>query len=856
MYVFCRSSLLLSIALLLWLAVVTSALASIAPIQIGTHSHINFSADAELYIDASGQLSPAEVMERSTEFRSVRQSDLAKIHDTRALWLRARIYNNTTEPIERWLVLDKTRVEWVTLYQATPMGWSQSSSGLSIPQKNKPINTIGIVFPIELAAGETRDVLLRVKSRTIIDLDAKIWKIVDFLQAREKRLQLEWIAVGGSLIATLISLTLYARMRQNSYLFFTTLHIFATLMTLSSVGIFEFTLWPTNIAVPVQIHLISGIAGVISLLLFQRSILDLPHTAPTMSKAFVLLTTAFAMLVPLSFINFLLSVKSFNTMIVLSCLLVMYVALKAWKQGNKATRYLVLAYVIIWLTGAMRAAAFMGILKEPFLDDISITWALLLASPLMILALTERAETLNVQLSNSLEISRTKSALLARVSHDLRTPLNTIIGYAQMLARHSVRLTLQQGTAGIERSGRRLLDMIEDLLDQSQLEAKRTSLNTAPLQLQPWLEDIARDSEIMAASNHNTFSLLTSQSLPHTVKVDATRLRQILDNLLTNANRHTKHGQLELHCISNPTHPSQRVRLSFKVKDTGEGIAEKEIAKIFDPFYKGIQSKASDSKQTSRLGLGLSIARDLARLMDAELRVSSQIGIGSQFSFDIEVDCTAKTEQPSVANGYEVPLFTGRDNLCILTADDDPDALRLLIDHLSSLGLYAHGVDSGDALIAALKRTKWDLIITDQTMLHGDGWTVLRYVREHYPSLPVILVSTTAAHPPSSLPTNLHFDAYVSKPLEAKSLAQTLLLWLPQSPKTNPIASTVPALNKPTQLQMDELAALVRGGHITNIVQWCETLACQYPTYTDYANAVQRAAHHLDFDALDQLSKP
>ena len=199
----------LKASLLLWLATLASASRAITPISIDNQSNDNFTAAAEIFIDASGQLGPADMAAHATEFRPLHADELGKIYDERPIWLRARLHNTKTAPIERWLVLDKTRVESVTFYQAMGSSWSQSNSGMRVPQQDKPINTTGVAFSIQLAAGEQRDVLLRVQSRTILDLGAKVWKIVDFLQARENRLQIESVAMGGTLIAALVSLTLF-----------------------------------------------------------------------------------------------------------------------------------------------------------------------------------------------------------------------------------------------------------------------------------------------------------------------------------------------------------------------------------------------------------------------------------------------------------------------------------------------------------------------------------------------------------------------------------------------------------------------------------------------------------------------
>ena len=346
---------------------------------------------------------------------------------------------------------------------------------------------------------------------------------------------------------------------------------------------------------------------------------------------------------------------------------------------------MVLTYALIWLAGTLRATAFMGLNTFSFAEDISITWALLMATPLMVLTILKHASTLNEQLIESNVLARIKQALLTKVSHDLRAPLNTIIGYVHLLAHGSARLSLQQGIAGIERSAMRLLDMIEDLLDQSQLEAKRLTLSIHPLNLRPWLEDLERDSQLLADSNKNTFILKIAPSLTPSVRVDAVRLRQILNNLLTNANRHTHQGQIELHCTCETMHKSDKIRMAFAVVDNGEGIEASAVDHIFESFHKGAAAPSHEGQRASRLGLGLSIAQDLTRLMGGELKVTSKIGVGTRFDFQIEVDAVVFANASTAV-------------------DENPDKLHQFIHLRNSTGPQARGMQSGQAVNAALEK--------------------------------------------------------------------------------------------------------------------------------------------------------
>ena len=844
-----------------WVSVILLALclagarAGVPTVAVGAEPRLNFSASAEIFIDASGAIGPEDISARPGEFRPVLPADLTSRYDNRVFWLRATLHNRNPEPVVRWLVLDSPRLESATLFQQSGGVWTGVETGLAVPRNRKPVAAIGVVLPLRLAPNERRDVLLRVHSRTFIDLDATLWEPLAFSNAQTGRIAIMATAFGGSLIAALISLFVFARLRQRSYLYFAALHLAFAMMVFGREGLWERFLWPADLVLPIQAHVLMVSIGVVSLIFLQRNFLEIDKLEPRWDKVFLALAAATAALIPGSFVDYPLCIRLSSMLGIAVATLSLFVVIRAWWRGNQAALHLLQGYGLAWSLEGLRAAGNLGLVDLPNLRDISVSWALLLATPLILLALIEQARKLNEQLLTSRELTRTKSEFLARVSHDLRTPLNTIIGYARMLARGSAGLSLQQGTTDIERSGLRLLDLIEDLLDQSQLDAGRLSLSVKALALQPWLAEIERAARLMAEAAGNSFVLVVDGALPAAVLTDGPRLRQILDNLLSNANRHTRQGQIALHCGVGPTTPEGRLQLSFAVIDNGEGIAPADLGGIFEPFHKGRTGLESSDRRASRLGLGLSIARDLSRLMGQGLTVASKLGVGTTFRFDIDCEQLAATVlAPGGATASAGRQFRRGKGLRVLVADDDPAALRSLRDRLEAQGLAAHGVRSGGALIAALAQQpqNWDLVITDQAMPDGDGWAVLRFLRQHHPTLPVVLMSAMAPQRPADLPAGVDFDAFISKPILEAALFDTLRAMLP--PLASPPAAVAASHARPDASRRGELAALVRAGRVTAIQQWGRQLAQQHPEFASYAAEVEKMAQALDFDALELLA--
>jgi signal transduction histidine kinase/DNA-binding response OmpR family regulator len=827
----------------------------VPPVAVGAEPHLAFSAGAEIFIDATGALGPEDVSARPGAFRPVVPADLAKSYDNRVFWLRATLHNRNPESVERWLVLDSPRLESATLFHRAGGVWTGIETGLVVPRSRKPVAAIGVVLPLKLAPTERRDVLLRVHSRTVIDLDATLWEPLAYSNAQAGRITITATAFGGSLIAALISLFVFARLRQRGYLYFAALHLSFAMMVLGREGLWERFLWPADLTLPIQAHVLMVSIAAVSLIFLQRNFLDIDKREPRWDRVFLALAAANVALFPASFVNYPACIRLASILVIIVAMLSLFVMLRAWWRGNQAALYLLQSYGLTWGLEGLRATAGLGLIKLPQLQDINASWALLLATPLILLALIEQARQLNEQLLASREMTRTKSEFLARVSHDLRTPLNTIIGYARMLGRGAAGLSVQQGTADIERSSLRLLDLIEDLLDQSQLDAGRLSLSVETLALHPWLAEIERAARLMAEAAGNNCVLVVDGPLPTAVLADGPRLRQILDNLLSNANRHTRQGQITLHCGVEPTAPEGRLQLSFAVIDNGEGIAPDDLERIFEPFQKGRTGHPSSDRRASRLGLGLSIAHDLSRLMGQGLTATSKLGVGTTFRFVIDCERVAGTGlAPAGATPSAERQFRRGEGLRVLIADDDPAALRSLQDRLEAQGLAAHGVRSGRALIAALadRREAWDLVITDQAMADGDGWSVLRFMREHHPTLPVVLMSAMAPQRPADLPADVDFDAFTSKPILETALVDTLCAMLP--PLARQATAVTASQARPDAIRRGELAALVRAGRVTAIQQWSRLLAQQHPEFAAYAAEVEHQAHALDFEALEGLA--
>lgn len=248
--------------------------------------------------------------------------------------------------------------------------------------------------------------------------------------------------------------------------------------------------------------------------------------------------------------------------------------------------------------------------------------------------------------------NKAKSNFLSNMTHELRTPLNAILGYAQILKRDS-RLSERQavGVSTIEHSGEHLLTLINDLLDLAKIEAGKFELVLAPLNLRHFLNGIVNIIHIKAEQKNLQFTFEKSPDLPTTVVGDEKRLRQVLLNLLGNAVKFTDTGQISLR-VSSQTGRGDMTALHFEVEDSGVGMSPGQLERIFQPF----EQVGDTQRKFGGTGLGLSISQQLVRLMGSDISVASELGVGSQFYFDIQVSRVAAAGQVITGDSYDVEL--------------------------------------------------------------------------------------------------------------------------------------------------------------------------------------------------------
>jgi signal transduction histidine kinase/DNA-binding response OmpR family regulator len=363
--------------------------------------------------------------------------------------------------------------------------------------------------------------------------------------------------------------------------------------------------------------------------------------------------------------------------------------------------------------------------------------------------------------SRQLEMaSQHKSQFVASMSHELRTPLNAIIGLTEMMVSNAPRFgteKAQEPLRRVHRAGTHLLGLINQVLDLSKIEAGKLELSPETVNLAPLLEDVIGTARQLAEQNKNRLVVESPENLG-ALTVDPMRLRQILLNLLSNACKFTKQGEVKLRV---KRVVDGRNWIDIAVADTGIGMTPEQQAKLFEEFT---QADSSTARQYGGTGLGLAITRKLARMMGGDVMVASEPGKGSVFTVRLPASAEAQARSSTGSDGRRSPTAD-----CVLVIDDDAIARELIADHLKAEGFSVVTAAGGVEGLKLAKDLRPTAITLDVMMPDLDGWSVLSTLRRdaELADIPVIMITIVDEHRRGIA---LGAAGYLTKPIDRERL--------------------------------------------------------------------------------------
>jgi len=390
-----------------------------------------------------------------------------------------------------------------------------------------------------------------------------------------------------------------------------------------------------------------------------------------------------------------------------------------------------------------------------------------------------------------------KTRFLANMSHEIRTPINTIMGMDEMILREDAKdvpkgyfMSVINYALDIKSASESLLGLINDLLDMSKIESGKMHVIDQEYDSVELLRSIVKMIRVRSREKDLTFEVDIDEKLPKRLYGDSGKIKQIVLNLLTNAVKYTEAGGFTLKVIADGT-VEDRLALIFSVKDTGIGIKEEDMDKLFTAYERLDEEKNSAIQGT---GLGLDISRRFAELMGGSLTCTSEYKKGSEFVLKLtqrvvdEQPIGKFTEEEDTLKGPYVPQFIAPD-ADVLVVDDNPMNLSVIKGLLKATKVFVTTAESGEECLEKIKYDHFDVVLLDHMMPGMDGLETVERIRQTHPDLPVYALTANATSGGEEFYKSKGFDGYLAKPIDSVSLERAIMKHIPEEMMMKPEGS-------------------------------------------------------------------
>lgn len=511
----------------------------------------------------------------------------------------------------------------------------------------------------------------------------------------------------------------------------------------------------------------------------------------------------FALCEMISVMNFIVltllhmtGILSYYTVLVyIDGILVVYIlvmlACVAWDYATRKEsehKKVLIGLIGLGLAGCLEVVVTISNAKMPFKMDISGLCVIAGMVILLFFAILDQVKVFDLlkqETQNAIAATRAKSVFLANMSHEIRTPINAIMGMNEMVLQETNQENVREYARDINSASENLLLIVNDILDFSKIESGKLEIINDNYDLGELIYDVTTLVNMKAENKGLKLTVEVDENLPSKLHGDDKRVREIITNILNNAVKYTDQGFV--HMKVNGTTEGNEVVLSIRVEDSGQGILEEDLNKIFDGFSQVNRKK---NKKVEGTGLGLSITKSLVELMNGSISVESEYGKGSVFTVILpqqivsdekignymshrHVSTSVEVEKKQI----EIP------DVKILVVDDTPMNLKVISKFLTKLKAEVVCAESGEKMLALIKEQTFDIIFLDHMMPNMDGIETLKASKELTGNLcihtPVIALTANAIVGAREMYLEAGFDDYLSKPVKLETLCEMLAQYLP-----------------------------------------------------------------------------
>ena len=756
-----------------------------------------------------------------------------------AIWFRLQLQNDLNNDVNYIINIANSNLDDIQIYTYLDEQMQQKiQMGDSYPFAQRKIPDRNFLTPIKLKANSQYEIYIRVFNLGTLQIPLYIQSEQGLAVAHQSTLLLWGIYFGLTLIMGLYNFILFISVRDNSYLLFS-FFIFTNILFHACLHGFGFQyVWPNSEVLNEWIMPTSNALLYVSGGMFISQFVELKKISVWQYRIMMLIVyIAGSMTILSSFIPYQKSVLintmmgfPFAIMSVLACV-------TALRQGNKAVRFFLVSWLLFVVAAFILTANKMGVIPRNMFTEnglqignaFSILFiALALADSINIekkqrmlsdketLRLEKKARRVKeeqyeadlqakeAELKAQQEIiiareegllaqaqSKTKSRFLATMSHEIRTPLNGILGISEMLRDTSLSIKQQELLSVITSSGRTLLNLINDVLDLSKIEAGRMEMECRVFDVRQLHRETIKNFELLA--NEKSIELICeiNQDVPTYIKSDSNRLQQVLLNLLGNALKFTEKGniRLKVSCCENSETINQKLSTLIKTEviDSGIGLTEKQQSKLFQSFS---QADSSTTRKYGGTGLGLSISKKIIEHLDGNIGVISKENQGANFWFSIpsqimkdeEVEDFILSQSNALGEKVHLEVKDKLKGLTVLVAEDNKVNQMVIKAMLSKLGLKCYFAENGEEALEHVKNyhDQISVVLMDCEMPVMDGYQATREIRlwekrKNKKALPILAVTAHALDEMVQDSFDAGMNGHISKPIDKQVLHDALI---------------------------------------------------------------------------------
>ncbi|WP_330215634.1 hybrid sensor histidine kinase/response regulator [Pseudomonas sp. AM8] len=705
--------------------------------------------------DPTNALTIAEVSSPAyaAQFKHHDNATLNAGYSRSVFWLKVDLHYVARDPRapRTWfLELAYPPLNHLDLYQNDGTGNYRlaSRTGSALPFSSREVSQSNYLFKLNFVPDQQQTLYLRLQSEGSIQAPLTLWAGTAYLEQQPLRLSVLGVIYGVLLGMLVYNLFIYLSVRDTSYLYYILYIASFGLYQLSVNGVAVQYFWPNspwwaNAAVPLLI----GSAALFGSL-FARSFLHTAQHSRWLNRLLLALAVCGGAVMALALLtSYALALRLATGLALVFTVTIFVAAIKAWYCGQRVARYFIIAWSAFLLGGVVNTLMVLGYLPNVFLTMYASQIGSAIEVALLSLALADRInamreqqaqilfdasqklEVLNQQLARS---NRLKDEFLATLTHELRTPMNGVIGSLELMQTVPLDDDLAQYQQTAAGSARDMMRMVNGILTLTELQAGRLSAQPRVFSLRGVLDTLRQQFNTSAQGKGLAFSIDVADELPDRVVGDVDKLLQCLDCLLDNAFKFTREGSVRLRVVGVP-HSDGDVRLSFIVTDTGIGFAFLDEATLYQRFF---QLDGSMTREYGGLGIGLAICRQLIELLGGRLTHHSEPHKGSRFQLDVNVSPVPIEAKP-VPGRQRAPQ-----DCAVLLVDDNSVGQLAVRGMLLKLGYRVKTVDSGPAALAALQGQSFDAVLLD---VPEGGFSLCCQIRAlpGCGELPVIALSTS-----------------------------------------------------------------------------------------------------------------